>query len=326
MTGHNDSTCKNVTIFGGSGFLGRYVVRQLAQAGHRVRVATRKPHVAHYLQPIGGVGQIQFLKTNITSKAEVADAVAGADLVINLVGLLYQGGGQKFEKVHIDGARNIAAAAAESGVESFVHVSSIGADRASDSHYARTKALGEEAVREAFEDAVILRSSVMFGAEDGFFNRFAFMARFSPVLPLIGGGKTRFQPIFVGDVALAVMSALEDINARGRVFELGGPQVFTLKEIMELVVETTQRSRLLVPWPFFMASINGFFLGMLPSPLLTVDQVRLLKKDNVVCTNDPEIGTLADLGVEEPRSAEAIVPTYLYRFRKYGQYATSRIS
>ena len=303
-----------VTIFGGSGFLGRHTVRALARAGWRIKVATRHPARGFFLRPLGAVGQIDFVKCDVSDPQSVAQALAGAQAAINLTGILFEKG-QTFEDVQAVGAANIAQAAAAAGVRALVHVSAIGADLESDSAYAVTKAQGEQAVREAFADAVILRPSIIFGPEDGFFNKFAEMARFLPALPLIGGGRTRFQPIFVGDVAQAILAALS--RQDGRTYELGGPSVYSFKQLMQLILRETGRSRALIPMPFALASLKAAFLQLLPNPLLTMDQVRLLKKDNVV---SPTAAGLADLGIT-PTSVEAVIPSYLWRYRAKGEYA-----
>jgi uncharacterized protein YbjT (DUF2867 family) len=244
----------------------------------------------------------------------VAQALAGAQAAVNLTGILFEKG-QTFEDVQADGAANVAQAAAAAGTRALVHVSAIGADLESDSAYAVTKAQGEQAVREAFPDAVILRPSIIFGPEDGFFNKFAAMARFFPALPLIGGGRTRFQPIFVGDVAQAILVALS--RQDGRTYELGGPSLYSFKQLMQLILRETGRRRALIPVPFALASLKAAFLQLLPNPLLTMDQVRLLKTDNVV---SPTAAGLADLGIT-PTSVEAVIPSYLWRYRAKGEYA-----
>jgi NADH dehydrogenase len=307
---------KVVTIFGGSGFLGRHTVRALAKAGWRIRIGVRRPNLAFFLKPAGTVGQIAPFKCDVTDAGQVAAAVAGAEAVVNLTGILYPRG-QGFEEVHCDGAENIAQAAARAGVRALVHVSAIGADSASDSRYAQTKAEGEARVRAAFAAATILRPSIVFGPEDDFFNRFAGLARISPVLPLIGGGRTRFQPVFVGDVAAAIEVALSSENSRGRSYELGGPMSYSFREIMEIVCRETGRKRVLMPLPFGLARFMSFFLQLLPRPLLTPDQVRLLRHDNIV---SPTALTLADLGITA-NSVEAEAPAYLWRFRAKGEYA-----
>ena len=306
-----------VTVFGGSGFLGRHTVRALARAGWRIKVATRHPNRAFFLRPLGAVGQIDFVKCDVSDAASVAQALTGSQAVVNLAGILFQSG-QTFEDVQADGAANIAQAAAAAGVGALVHVSAIGADAESDSAYAATKAEGERAVREAFPQAVILRPSIIFGPEDGFFNKFAAMARFLPALPLIGGGRTRFQPVFVGDVAQAIVTGLS--RQDGRTYELGGPGTYSFKELLQLILRETGRRRALIPMPFALASVKAAFLQLLPKPLLTIDQVRLLKKDNVVSPTAPG---LADLGIT-PTSVEAVIPSYLWRYRAKGEYAELR--
>lgn len=314
-----------ITVFGASGFIGRYVVRALAKAGYRVRAATRRPHLAHELKPMGVVGQVQLVQANLRNPDSVARAVEGADGVINLVGILFEGGRQSFDSLQSEGAKLVAEKAAEAGIEHFVQISAIGADADSKSKYARTKALGEQAVRAAIPGATVLRPSIVFGTEDQFFNKFADMARFAPALPLIGGGKTKFQPVWCADVAAAAVAALESDAARGKTYELGGPEVYTFKEVMEFILTTIRRKRILVPLPFPVASLMGLggeISGMLPfvEPFLTRDQVKLLKQDNIVGISGEEVGTLADLGID-PETVEAVVPEYLYRYRKGGQFS-----
>jgi uncharacterized protein YbjT (DUF2867 family) len=308
-----------VTVFGGSGFLGRHLVRALARRDYRIRVAVRRPDLAGHLQPLGRVGQIHAVQANVRYPDSVATAARHAEVVINLVGVLFERGRQKFPAVHAEGADAIARAAAAAGAR-MVHVSAIGADANSPSGYARTKAAGEAAVRAAVPAATVFRPSIMFGPEDDFFNRFAAMARLSPVLPLVGGGHTRFQPVFVGDVAEAIARAVDGEAATGTTYELGGPAVKTFRELMEFVLATTGRRRLLVPLPFPLATFQATFLQFLPKPLLTPDQVKLLQVDNVVSPEaERERRTLPGLGIA-PTTIEAIVPTYLWRFRKRGQF------
>lgn len=314
-----------ITVFGGSGFIGRYVVRELARAGYRVRVAVRRPNIAHELKPMGVPGQIQLFQANLRNRASVERAVEGAHGVINLVGILYESGGQSFAGVQERGAGTVAEAARKAGVQSLVHISAIGADPDSPSKYGKTKAAGEKAVRDAFEGAVVLRPSIVFGAEDEFFNKFADMARFAPALPLIGGGKTKFQPVFAGDVAEAAVKAMESRDAAGRIYELGGPSVYTFKELLEFILATIRRRRLLVPVPFAAAhglGLLGEISGKLPfvQPFLTRDQVLLLKQDNVVGATDEGHPGLSDLGID-PETVEAVVPKYLMRYRRRGQFA-----
>lgn len=319
-------TNKLAVIFGGSGFVGRHVVRELAARGWRVRVAVRRPHLAQFLRPMGAVGQVQLFQSNIRYPGSVVEAMKGADAVVNLVGILAKEGAQTFDAVQADGARAIAHAAASAGIENVVHVSAIGADAESESDYARTKAEGEAAFRELLPTTTILRPSVVFGSRDEFFNRFAQMAKFSLALPLIGGGKTKFQPVYVEDVASAVCNALETPAADGRTYELGGPGVYSFKELLEMLLNVIGRKRFLAPVPFPVARmIGGFgdFVSLLPfvKAPLTADQVELLKTDNIVgASGDSSVGTIEDLGVT-PETVEAIIPTYLVRFRKYGQFS-----
>lgn len=309
-----------VTVFGGSGFVGSQVVRALARQGLRVRVAVRQPHLAGDLRLNGDVGQIEIVQANVRNAASVQRALQGADAAINLVSTLYEHGRQKFQTLNVMGAKTVAEAARAAGVARLVQMSALGADEASPSKYARTKALGEAAAREAFPGAVVIRPSVVFGPEDDFFNRFANMATLAPALPLIGGGRTKLQPVFVGDVAKAVARAAVDPDCAGRTYELGGPNVYSFRELMELVLAETGRSRALIPLPFPIAGLIGSVCelgaGLVPPPI-TADQVELLKADNVVSGQAPG---LAELGIA-PTAVEGVLPTYLYRFRKGGQYA-----
>jgi uncharacterized protein YbjT (DUF2867 family) len=308
-----------ITIFGGSGFLGRHVVRALAGQEYRIRVAVRRPDLAGHLQPLGRVGQIHAVQANVRHRASVAAAVRGSDVVINLVGILFESGRQRFETVQGFGAESVALAAAAENA-SMIHVSAIGADEHSRSAYARSKAEGERLVLAATPEATIFRPSVVFGPNDDFFNRFAALARMAPALPLVGGGTTRFQPVYAGDVAEAIAKAVAGQAGAGKVYELGGPEVMTFKEIMQYVLATIGRRRLLVPIPFWVAKLEAFFFEFMPKPLLTRDQVELLRSDNVVSEAAHAEGrTLEGLGIV-PRSAEAIVPSYLWRFRKTGQF------
>ncbi|MEJ2378511.1 MAG: complex I NDUFA9 subunit family protein [Pseudolabrys sp.] len=310
-----------ITIYGGSGFLGRHVVRALARRGYRIRVAVRRPELAGHLQPLGLVGQINAVQANIRNAASIEAAARGAHVLINLVGVLFERGRQRFDAVHTAGAEQVALTANAHGAR-LVHVSAIGADAKLPARYARSKAQAEQLVLAAQPTAVIMRPSIMFGPEDDFFNRFAAMARISPALPLIGGGRTRFQPVFVGDVAAAIAEALAGNARPGTIYELGGPDVRTFKQLMQYVLRTTDRKRFLVPLPFFLAKMQASFLQFMPKPLLTPDQVELLKTDNVVSQAAIDEGrTLQGLGIE-PEPIEAIVPSYLWRFRKTGQYHT----
>jgi NADH dehydrogenase len=308
-----------VTVYGGSGFLGRHVVRALAKRNYRIRVAVRRPELAGFLQPLGRVGQIHAVQTNLRHAPSVNAAARDAQVLINLVGILFERGRQRFDAIHTYGAEQVALAASAHGAH-LVHVSAIGADEKSASDYARSKANAEQLVLSAQPSTTIMRPSILFGPEDDFFNRFAALARFSPALPLIGGGLTRFQPAFVGDVATAVANAVDGKARPGIVYELGGPDVRTFKELMQFVLATIERKRLLVPLPFFLAKLQATFLQYLPKPLLTPDQVELLRTDNVVSQSAESDGrTLRGLGIE-PEPIEAIVPSYLWRFRKTGQF------
>lgn len=305
-----------VTVFGGSGFLGRNAVRGLAKAGYRIRVAVRYPNQAEYLPPMGSVGQIQLMKCNVLDQDAVARACQGADAVVNLVGILAPAGGQGFDDIHVAAVGNIAMAAKAAGARTLVHVSSLGADPEAESHYAKTKGEGEKLLREEFADATILRPSLLAGPDDDFFNKFAALARMLPMLPLIGGGHTKFQPVFVGDVADAIVKCVSDTATKGKTYELGGPGTYSFKALMQLVLQETGRSRLLLPVPFWLASIKAMFLQFLPGKLLTPDQVTSLKADNLV---SPNALTFKDLGIA-PDSIEAILPSYLWRFRPRGEY------
>jgi NADH dehydrogenase len=309
-----------VTIFGGSGFIGRYTVRALAKKGYRLRVAVRNPNLGNYLLPMGQVGQIQLIRANVTSEDAVSSALRGASAAVNLVGVLQQRGRQRFAALHAKAAGVIARTAKAAGVESFVHVSSAGIDDNRGSQYARTKLEGEQLVRDAFPAATILRPSIVFGAEDNFFNRFAALATISPwllpALPLIGGGKTKFQPVYVGDVADAITACVFNDEAAGKTYQLGGPAVYTFRQLMEMILHDTGRHRRLMSVPFGLATLQATFLQLLPNAPLTVDQVRLLKHDNVVSSGAL---TLSNLGIDA-QPLQAVLPAYLWRFRREGQF------
>ncbi|AQR60898.1 complex I NDUFA9 subunit family protein [Brevundimonas sp. LM2] len=319
----SESTPGLVTVFGGSGFVGTQAVRALARRGWRVRVAVRKPHLAQDLRILGDVGQIQPVRCDITRPADVAAALKGADAAVNLVGLLFEAPGRGFDTAHIQGTRNIAEACAAAGVGRFVQVSAIGADAGSEADYGRSKGEAEAAARAVKPDTVVLRPSIVFGDGDGFLNRFASMATTAPALPLIGGGKTKFQPVWVGDVAEAIARAVVLPEAAGRTFELGGPQVWSFRDILKYILHETGRARLLAPLPVFVAASLGRVLQMSSlvgiAPVLTRDQVLMLKVDNVV---SPGAEGLAALGIE-PTGLEAIAPSYLWRYRRGGQFAAN---
>lgn len=305
-----------VTVFGGSGFIGRYLVQRLARRGWTIRVAVRHPQAALFLKPYGDVGQIVPLAASLQREESVAAAVEGATAVVNLVGILFERRRQTFRAVHVQGAERVARAARAAGAGRLIHMSALGADAASPSAYARTKAEGEQVVLASFPGASIVRPSIVFGPEDGFFNRFAALARVLPALPLIGGGRTRFQPVYVGNVADAMTAILVDPATAGLTYELGGPRVYTFRELMDLLLREIGRRRLLLPLPFWMAWMQALVLERLPVPPLTRDQIRLLRRDNVVSGDRPG---LAELGIV-PTAVEAILPTYMDAYRPGGRY------
>ncbi len=313
-----------VTVFGGSGFVGRHVVRALAKRGFRIRVAVRRPDLAGFLQPLGNVGQISLVQANLRYRNSVDAAVHGADHVVNCVGILFESGRNTFDSVQDFGARAVAEAARGVGA-TLTHISAIGADANGESLYAKSKGRAEKAILEIVPEAVILRPSIIFGPEDGFFNKFAKMARLSPVLPLVGGGNTAFQPVYVADVAEAVARTIEGKVARGRIYELGGPEVLTFKNCLEIMLKIIDRKRTLLPIPFGIASMMGSVASMVPfvAPPITPDQVILLKRDNVVSDGAQAEGrTLQAYGIA-PTSVEAILPSYMVRYRPQGQYTRS---
>ncbi|WP_417671680.1 complex I NDUFA9 subunit family protein [Roseibium sp.] len=317
---------KLVTVFGASGFLGRHIVQALARRGYRIRAAVRRPDLAEHLQPLGAPGQIMPVQANLRYRWSVDRAVQGADAVVNAVGILFPSGKQSFDAVQSFGPRAIAEAARAEGLSAITHVSAIGADAQSPSAYARSKATGEAAVLETLPDSVILRPSIVFGPEDDFFNKFAAMARLSPALPLIGSGQTKFQPVYVCDVAEAVAKAVDGELQAGATYELGGPEVVTFKECLELMLQVTRRKRALLPVPFEAASLLGRICQILPKPVLTSDQVELLKSDNVVSAEAVEKGlTLEGLNIQTS-TLGTILPSYLDRFREHGQYDAHRIA
>ncbi|MGH7098760.1 MAG: complex I NDUFA9 subunit family protein [Stellaceae bacterium] len=311
---------RRAAVLGGSGFIGRYIVKRLAAQGVVVTVGCRHAEEARFLQPMGNVGQIAVINLSIGDEALLPDFLAGNDALVNCAGILYERGAQRFDLVHHSGPARLARLAREAGVERLVHLSALGADPRSPSAYARSKAAGEQAVRDAFPTASILRPSVVFGPEDQFFNRLAMMAMIAPALPLIGGGHTRFQPVYVGDVAEAAIRALSEPAAAGRTYELGGPKVYTFRELVELLLAEVRRRRLLIDLPFGLAEFQARLLSLLPAPPLTPDQVELLKRDNIVSAGAM---TFETLGIA-PTPLEAILPTYLDRFRRGGWYERDR--
>ncbi|WP_309086329.1 complex I NDUFA9 subunit family protein [Chelativorans sp.] len=310
---------KLVTVFGGAGFVGRHLVLALARRGYRVRVACRNPHKAIHIRTLGNVGQVQAIQANLRYRWSVDRAVEGADHVVNLVGILHESGKQRFEDVQSLGARAVAEAARAAGA-GLTQASAIGADLNSPSAYARTKAEGEQAALETVKGAVIIRPSIIFGPEDKFFNRFANMARFSPFLPLIGGGHTKFQMVYVGDVAEVYARSVDGLLEPGATYELGGPQVLTFRDCMEEMLEVIQRKRAFIPIPWPIARLQARILGLLPNPLLTLDQVRMLEVDNVVSEEAKRRGhTLEGLGIAR-HALHTVLPTYLWTYRPAGQF------
>lgn len=313
---------RRITVVGASGFIGRYVVKRLAADGAMICACGRHAREAGYLHPMGDVGQVATFDADITDERALVALVEGSDAVVNAAGILYERGRQTFEAVHHEGPARLARAAKAAGVRHFVHISAISADPTAAAAYSRSKAAGEAAVRAAFPEAVILRPSLVFGPEDEFFNRFAAMARYSPVLPLIGGGGTKFQPVFVDDVAAAVCAVLSRADAAGQIYELAGPAVFTLRQLFELILHVIGRKRLLLPVPFGLAGFKAFFLEWLPKPLLTRDQVRMLRHDVVATPGTPG---LADLAIT-PKALELVLPSYLGRFRRAGRMLRARMA
>ena len=303
---------ERVTVVGASGFIGRYVVKRLAERGAVIAAVSRHASEARFLRPMGDVGQIEPFNAGLDDEAGLRAAITGSSVVISSIGILFERGRQSFQLLHVEGPARLARLAAAAGVKHLVHVSALTADIHSDSAYARSKAIGEAEVRAGFPAATILRPSLVFGPEDDFFNRFAAMARLSPVLPLVGGGATRFQPVYVGDVADAVAAALDRPEAQGATYELGGPAALRFRELMELMLGEIGRRRLLMTLPWGLASPAAFFMEFMPQPMLTRDQVKLLRKDAVVTPGTPG---LWELGIT-PTALELVLPAYLTRFRR----------
>jgi len=312
-----------VTVFGGSGFIGSQVVRALAKRGYRVRIAVRRPNVSYRMRVLGEVGQIELVQANLKNAASIGRALDGAEACVNLVGVLYEQGRQRFQTLHAKGAEDVAAAAKARGISRFVQISALGADPDSTSKYARTKGLGEAAVRKLIPTATIIRPSVVFGPDDSLFNRFASLASLLPVIPLPGGGETKFAPVYVADLANAIANAVADPATAGKTYEIGGPKTYSYRQLMELTLAEIQKRRALMPLPWNVASLIGA-LAEIPgkivpiAPVLTADQVTLLKSDSVPSPGAPG---LKALGVASPTAVEGILPTYLYRYRKGGQFA-----
>ena len=307
---------KIIAIFGAGGFLGKHLMRQLTKLDYRVKVATRNPYLKGYLKPLGNPGQIELFKTNIFDLEDVKKVITNCDLVINLVGILYETKTQKFNKIHSEFPYLLGNLCNEFGIKNLVHVSALGIKERHPSEYMQSKFKGEKNIQETFKPSVILRPSLVFGPEDKFFNTFASIAQFSPFLPLIGGGKTKFAPIYVGDVAKAIVKALELNNSGSKIYELGGPENYSFKELMEILLTEIKKKRFLLPIPFSFAKFQSYFLQIMPNPILTPDQVELLKHNNIVSENYP---TLKDLGIIGT-TIQSILPKYIYRFRTGGQF------
>ena len=307
---------KIIAIFGAGGFLGKYLIRELTKLEYRIKIATRNPYQKGYLKPLGNPGQIELFKTNIFDSEDVKRVLENCDLAINLVGILYETRKQKFSHVHSQFPYLLSNLCNEMAIKNLVHISALGIKESHPSHYMQTKLQGEKNIKDNFKPSVILRPSIVFGAEDKFFNTFASIAQFSPFLPLVGGGKTKFAPIYVGDVAKAIVKAIELNNSQPKIFELGGSKNYTFKELMEILLTEIKKKRLLIPIPFGVAKFQSYFLQMMPNPLLTPDQVELLKHNNIVSGDHP---TLQDLGVTGT-PIQSILPKYIYRFRAGGQF------
>jgi len=307
---------KIIAIFGAGGFIGKHLIRNLTKLGYRIKIATRNPYLKGYLKPLGNPGQIELFKTNIFNEEDVKNVLKNCDLAINLVGILYETRKQKFDHIHSHFPYLLSNLCNELGIKNLVHISALGVKEKHDSLYMKSKLEGEKNIQDTFKPSVILRPSVVFGPEDKFFNTFASLAQFSPVLPLVGGGKTKFAPIYVGDVAKAIVKALELNNSEPKIYELGGPENYSFKELMEILLREIKKKRFLIPIPFGFAKFQSYFLQMLPNPLLTPDQVELLKHHNIVSGDYP---TLDDLGITGT-PIESILSKYIYRFREGGQF------
>lgn len=307
---------KIIAIFGAGGFLGKHLMRQLTKRDYRVKIATRNPYLKGYLKPLGNPGQIELFKTNIFNLEDVKQVLKNCDFVINLVGILYETRKQKFNQIHSQFPNLLSNLCGELGIKNFVHVSALGVKEKHTSQYMQSKLQGEKNIQDTFKPSVILRPSVVFGPEDKFFNTFASIAQFSPALPLIGGGKTKFAPIYVGDVAKAIVKALELNNLKPKIYELDGPENYSFKELMEILLTEIKKKRFLMPIPFWVAKFQSYFLQMMPSPLLTPDQVEMLKYNNTVSGKH---STLKDLGITGT-TIQSVLPKYIYRFRSGGQF------
>jgi len=307
---------KIIAIFGAGGFLGKHLMRQLTKLDYRIKVATRSPYLKGYLKPLGNPGQIELFKINIFDIEQVKKFLKNCDLVINLVGILYETRKQKFDQIHSQFPYLLSNLCNEIGIKNLIHVSALGVREKHNSKYIQSKLQGEKNIQDTFQPSVILRPSIVFGPEDKFFNTFASIAQFSPILPLVGGGKTKFAPIYVGDVGKAIVKALELNNSKPIIYELGGPENYSFRELMEILLTEIKKKRFLMPVSFGFAKFQSYFLQMVPKPLLTPDQVELLKHNNIVSGDHP---TLKDLGITGT-SIQTILPKYIYRFREGGQF------
>ena len=307
---------KIIAIFGAGGFLGKHIMRELTKLDYRVKVATRNPFLKGYLKPQGNPGQIELIKTNIFNQEDLKKVLNNCDLVINLVGILYETQKQKFEHIHAHFPYLLSNLCKEFGIKNLVHISALGVRENHISKYMQSKLHGEQNIQNIFKQSVILRPSVVFGPEDKFFNTFASIAQFSPALPLIGGGKTKFAPIYVGDIAQSIIKVLEQNNSKTKIYELGGPENYSFKELMKILLAEIKKKRFLIPIPFGAAKFQSYFLQMMPNPLLTPDQVELLKYNNIVSGEHP---TLEDLDIKGT-PIQSIIPKYIYRFRTGGQF------
>ena len=307
---------QQIAVFGGGGFLGRHLIRELTKQNYRIKIATRNPYLKGYLRPLGNPGQIELIKTNIFNIEDVKKVLRNCDYVINLVGILYETRKQKFIQIHSHFPYLLSNLCNEFGIKNLIHVSALGIKEKHSSKYMQSKLEGEKNIQEVFKPSVILRPSIVFGPEDKFFNTFASITQFLPILPLIGGGKTKFTPIYVGDVAKAIVKALEINNSAPKIYELGGPKNYSFKELIEILLIEIKKKRFLIPIPFGVAKFQSYFLQMMPTPLLTPDQVEMLKYDNVV---SGEYNTLKNLKIK-PTTIQSILPKYIYRFRTGGQF------
>jgi len=307
---------QQIAVFGAGGFLGRHLIRELTKLDYRIKVATRNPYLKGYLRPLGSPGQIELIKTNIFNVEDIKQILKNCDYVINLVGILYETKRQKFNQIHSHFPYLLSTLSNEFGIKKLVHVSALGVKEKHSSQYIKSKFEGEKNIKNTFQSSIILRPSLIFGPEDKFFNTFASYARISPAIPLIGGGKTKFAPIYCVDVGKAIVKALQLKNAEPKIYELGGPENYTFKELMEILLREIKKKRLLINIPFNIAKFQSYFLQMFPKPILTVDQVELLKYDNIISGEYP---TLKDLGIEG-KNITSVLPEYIYRFRTYGQF------